>query len=398
MKIASSELALQADHAAQTRQQSSETLRAWRGERPDFERADRPALPSAIASISAPARHAFAVAPDLRGAPAVAVPDLRGVASTAVPHAGRFIPPAPTFTAPKTDTAQAEAIDAAFEAADKDPFLVLIRHMIELLTGEKMRVIDMKAFSAETQRSELNAEAITASRATNSGNQRAGFGIEYDYHAVREELEISRFSAQGVVRTADGQEFSFQLNLEMTRYYREETRVSLRLGDAVRKDPLVVNFGGTAAQLSGLANQRFSFDLDGDGHAENLPLFTSGSGYLALDINRNGRIDSGKELFGPQTGKGFAELARLDADGNGWIDANDPDFKHLGVWVPAGSGTGSLKSLAELGIGALALAHATTPFALRSSDNRDLGQVKASGLYLTESGQAGSLQEIDLTV
>ncbi|MHB1358704.1 MAG: hypothetical protein ACYCWC_03870 [Rhodocyclaceae bacterium] len=46
----------------------------------------------------------------------------------------------------------------------------------------------------------------------------------------------------------------------------------------------------------------------------------------------------------------------------------------------------------------LALAHLATPFALRGKDNQDLGQVKASGLYLTESGKAGSLQEIDLTV
>ncbi|MDP2107812.1 MAG: hypothetical protein Q8J67_02075, partial [Rhodocyclaceae bacterium] len=135
-----------------------------------------------------------------------------------------------------------------------------------------------------------------------------------------------------------------------------------------------------------------------DGRAEKLPLFASGSGYLALDVNRNGRIDSGRELFGPQTGRGFAELARLDADGNGWIDANDPDFARLAVWTPAAEGDGTLKTLAELGIGALALAHLATPFALRGKDNQDLGQVKASGLYLTESGIAGSLQEIDLTV
>ena len=62
------------------------------------------------------------------------------------------------------------------------------------------------------------------------------------------------------------------------------------------------------------------------------------------------------------------------------------------------SGDGTLKTLAELGIGALALAHLATPFALRGKDNQDLGQVKASGLYLTESGKAGSLQEIDLMV
>jgi hypothetical protein len=30
----------------------------------------------------------------------------------------------------------------------------------------------------------------------------AGFGIEYDYHAVHEEYEQTQFSAQGVVKTA----------------------------------------------------------------------------------------------------------------------------------------------------------------------------------------------------
>jgi hypothetical protein len=165
----------------------------------------------------------------------------------------------------------------------------------------------------------------------------------------------------------------------------------------VRKDPLVVNFAGTAAQLAGQSNQRFSFDLNGDGKAENLPMFASGSGYLALDLNNNGRIDSGKELFGPQSGNGFAELALLDSDGNGWIDENDKDFNRLGVWTPAAEGSGTLQSLTDLGIGALSLAHVATPFALRGNDNNDLGVVKASGLYLTESGQAGSIQEVDLT-
>jgi hypothetical protein len=227
---------------------------------------------------------------------------------------------------------------------------------------------------------------------------RAGFGIEYDYHAVHEEIETTSFSASGLVRTADGQEISFNLDLVMARHYREETNVSLRAGDAVRKDPLVVNFAGTAAQLSGLAGQRFRFDLDGDGLPEDLPLFASGSGYLALDVNGNGRIDSGRELFGPQSGSGFAELAALDEDGNGWIDAGDAALARLRVWTPSAADNGSLVSLAELGIGALGLAHVATPFALRDGSNHDLGMIQSSGIFLDESGQVGSLQEIDLTV
>lgn len=373
MKIAAADLALQSEHSAHTRRQSEESLRAWRGERPDFEERRGPptvaSITSAVASISAAAYQALAQTTNAQPAPA------------------------------ETDASgAAKSLEAAEEAVENDPRLFLIKRMLEHLLGREVRIFDREEFSAELRQVEVrtgSASAQLQSAAAGNGN----WGVEYDYREVREEVEATRFSAQGTIRTADGKEISFTLELEMARYYREETSVSLRAGNAaVRKDPLVVNFGGTAAQLSGLADQRFRFDLDGDGTAEDLPLFASGSGYLAFDRNGNGKIDSGKELFGPGTGNGFAELASLDGDGNGWIDENDAAFQQLSVWTPAATGDGSLRSLAELGIGALGLARVATPFALRGGDNADLGVVKESGVYLMESGQAGTLQEIDLTV
>jgi hypothetical protein len=380
MKITNTDLALQSNHAALTRQQSQETLRSWRGERPDFE-----GMQSAMTNISDAARQLFASMAPVLPAPT-------------------FAPPSPNTTA--VTSSEAQAIDAANEAVNNDPFLLMIKQMVEFLTGKEVRVFDMQSFSADMRHAEASSTTVSAatssaSSSTASNSGRAGYGVEYDYHAVYEEIEQTSFSAEGTVLTADGQTFSFQLDLQMTRQYREETNVSVRAGDAVRQDPLVVNFGGTAAQLAAQASQRFSFDLNNDGHAEALPLFTSGSGYLALDLNGNGRIDSGKELFGPQSGNGFAELARLDTDGNGWIDESDADFKNLSVWTPGSETEGSngtLQSLAKLGIGALGLAHVASPFALRGNGNEDLGIIKASGLYLTEDGKAGNLQEIDLTV
>lgn len=305
--------------------------------------------------------------------------------------------PTPGGAAGDAANGAAQAVEAVEEAVDNDPRTILIRRMLELLLGREIRVFEKEDPAAETKQVETRS-AATGEGLEAAAPGRVGWGVEYDYHAVHEEAETTRFSAQGTIRTADGREIGFTLELEMTRHYREETSVSLRAGDAVRKDPLVVNFGGTAARLAAGAERRFSFDLDGDGSAERLPLFASGSGYLALDRDANGRIDSGRELFGPGTGNGFAELARLDADGNGWIDAGDADFGRLAVWTPAAEGAGELRALADLGIGALGLAQVATPFALRGGDNADLGVVKASGVYLTEAGQAGSLQEIDLTV
>lgn len=351
MKIAATDLTLQSTHAAATRHERSETLRSWIGERPDFE-----AMTSATSRFSAAARQLLASDPPPSG--------------------------------------ETRSVAAAQDAIDSDPFLSLIRQMIEFLTGEEVKVFDLQDYASDLRHVDLQAD--TGSQNREAASQ--GWGVEYDAHAVHEEFEQTTFSATGTIRTADGQEFSFQLDLQMTRHYREETHVSVRAGDARRKDPLVVNFGGTATQLADRDGQRFRFDLDGDGQAEMLPLFASGSGYLALDRNRNGRIDSGRELFGPATGHGFAELAQLDDDGNGWLDENDAGFADLSVWTPDATGKGDLRALAELGIGALGLANTATPFALRGNGNADLGLIKASGLYLTEDGRAGSLQEIDLTV
>jgi hypothetical protein len=367
MKIADSSLAMQANHLLATRAQSSESLRAWRGERPDFA-GEESGMRSAITRISDAARQMLA-------AP--------------LPQTS----PSPVAQ----QSSEAHAIEASQDAVDNDPFLSMIRQMIEFLTGEKVSVFDMQSFSADMRHAEVRStESSERAQAMSSGP--AGYGIEYDYHSVYEEIEQTSFSAQGTVRTADGQTFSFQFDLQMTRQYREETNVSVRAGDAVRKDPLVVNFGGTAAQLAAFANQQFLFDLDGDGSSEKLPLFTSGSGYLALDLDNNGRIDSGRELFGPQSGDGFADLSHLDSDGNGWIDENDAAFDRLAVWTPAAEGNGNLRTLANLGIGALGLSQIASPFALRGNGNEDLGIIKSSGLYLGEDGTAGSLQEIDLTV
>ena len=222
----------------------------------------------------------------------------------------------------------------------------------------------------------------------------ADWGMEYDFHESYAEVEQTTVSASGTIRTADGREISFQMDLSMSRSYYEETNISLRAGNAQRKDPLVINFDGTAAQLS---DMKFSFDLDGDGSQEEISQLAAGSGYLALDKNDNGKVDDGLELLGPATDSGFGELAALDGDRNGWIDENDTAFEQLKVWVPGTDG-GKLMSLKEAGVGALALAHVNSAFELRGNGNSDLGAIRDTGLFLFEDGTVGSLQEIDLTV
>ena len=337
MKIESSALQMQAQHTATRVQAQSSRLEMWVGQRP-----------TATPTASTPAS-------------AVRISDAARLAA-------------------------AEPVEAP-APHDPDegltPHLAMVRDLLERLTGQQVRIyVGPDADSA-------NAPPATAAP------QRAGFGLVYEEHTLLEETESTHFAAQGTVRTADGRDIQFSLQLDMHRSYREESFTRLRLGEAALVDPRVINFDGTAAQLH---NLRFAFDLDGDGSTEQVPLLAGHRGYLALDTNQNQRIDSGLELFGPRTGNGFAELARHDSDGNGWIDEADAAFEQLRVWMPDADGNGALHTLAELGVGAIQLGAVATPFALRTADNASLGAIRTTSAYLREDGGVGTVQQIDLSV
>ncbi|HQR04020.1 MAG: hypothetical protein JSR19_00375 [Proteobacteria bacterium] len=291
-------------------------------------------------------------------------------------------------------SSQATAIDAAEAAAENDPVLLLIKQMVEMLTGYSFDIFRSTPFQQPSSGTSASVQIPVPQPAAAMPPPAAGFSISYDYQSVHEEQEQSHFAASGTIRTADGRRIQVSLTLDLARHFREETNVRFRAGDAARKDPLMLNFDGLGARL---LDGRINFDLYGTGKTDAIPLLGSGSAYLALDRNGNGRIDSGRELFGPASGSGMAELAAYDSDGNGWIDENDPVFQQLRLWNPQ-SGNRGLQTLAERRVGALYLGSATTPFELRGNDNSDLGAVKRSGIYLSESGQAGALQEIDLSV
>jgi hypothetical protein len=80
-------------------------------------------------------------------------------------------------------------------------------------------------------------------------------------------------------------------------------------------------------------------------------------------------------------------------DRNGWIDEDDPVFSQLAIW----SGD-CWSSLAGRGVGALYTGAVDAPFSLKNSANGLLGEIRAAGVYLNESGSVGSLQQVDLAV
>lgn len=292
--------------------------------------------------------------------------------------------------------------------APEDPKLLLIRAIIEAITGKSIK---FATESAKNQSDKANSTTPTMANIANIANANGGeviavssgntaFGLRYNSNEVIKENETTNFSASGIIKTADGKEIQFQCDLSMQRSFYMDNSTEIFMGASTDRkslcDPLIINFAGTAAELK---NTTFAFDLNADGSAENIQELAAGSAFLVLDKNKDGKINNGNEMFGTQSGDGFADLSVYDEDGNGWIDENDSVYNSLGVWNNSAYG-GKIRSLKEAGIGAIYLQNANTEFSIKDKTTNELqGQIRKTGIFLNEkNGNIGTIQHVDLAI
>lgn len=215
------------------------------------------------------------------------------------------------------------------------------------------------------------------------------------------EQEDTSFSTVGSVRTKDGREINFNVNVNMSRRCEEYYKEQLNVAEFTLHDPLVINLDTDVAEVS---DQTFYFDLDADGKEEEISVL-NGSGYLALDKNGDGTINDGSELFGTRNGDGFADLAQYDEDGNGWIDENDSIWSKLKIWCKDENGNDVLYKLSDKGVGAICLQNVSTDFTLQgdrkaqdgtTNANATNAVVRKTGIFLYENGNVGTVQHVDM--
>lgn len=371
MIVQASRVGLAAQSSVSLTRERTETTRAWVGERrPDFEgrstRADGGSNDrlevSAQARAALEARRAHASAP----------------------------PPA---SDDPTEGLGARSKTDEIELSPQDELKMrLIEDLLSQVLGREVKLSRFRGPDAHRDGDGVpQATDDAAPQAPSQAPAQAGWGFEatIDERTVRQER--MSFAAAGQVHTADGKDISFSLDLDMERIEVQESRLEIRLGDAVRKDPLVLNFAGNAAELT---ERAFAFDLDADGQTDSVHLATGGSAFLARDPGE-GPFD-GRILFGPATGDGFAELAALDDDGNGWIDEADAAWNDLRLWSRDETGADSLRTLGDAGVGALHLGSVATPWELEG------GAIARTGVWLGEPGTGaptvGTVQHVDLYV
>ncbi|BCG75767.1 hypothetical protein MesoLj113a_69250 [Mesorhizobium sp. 113-1-2] len=163
-------------------------------------------------------------------------------------------------------------------------------------------------------------------------------------------------------------------------------------------DPVILDLNHNGFTFSDVSHGA-QFDMNGDGTKEQLAWNTSNDGMLAVDLNHDGKIDDGTELFTPNFGgghfaSGAAALASLDSNHDGVIDHNDAAFSSLLIWKDANangtSDAGELSSLADNGVASISTA------AHPAVGEIDGQTVTGNGTFQMADGTSGNYIEVEL--
>ncbi|WP_417662826.1 calcium-binding protein [Pseudomonas sp.] len=163
-----------------------------------------------------------------------------------------------------------------------------------------------------------------------------------------------------------------------------------------RRDPLSLDLDGDGIETIS-ANSGITFDFNGDGLKTGTGWVKRDDGFLVLDRNANGIVESGNELFGVDTVKsngqkatdGFDALRDLDSNADGVFDSQDAEFNNVRVWQDLNqdgvSQASELKSLAEHSIVAINLESTST------NENSNGNLISAVGTYVRDDGRESSV-------
>lgn len=138
--------------------------------------------------------------------------------------------------------------------------------------------------------------------------------------------------------------------------------------------PLVLDLDRNGILTSAETSSGIYFDHDRNGFAERTGWISPTDGFLVRDLDGNGTIDHGGELFGNNTlmpngskaSNGFEALMGLDENGDRFIDHHDAAWSSLKIWMDGDSDglvdQGELHALHEAGVHRLGVTYAASNF------------------------------------
>ncbi|GAB03404.1 calcium-binding protein [Acinetobacter sp. NBRC 100985] len=169
-------------------------------------------------------------------------------------------------------------------------------------------------------------------------------------------------------------------------------------------DPLILDLNGDG-EIGTIAANKFQgavFDGDNDGIKTATGWVSPEDGLLVRDINSDGTINSGAELFGDSTKlangtnakNGFAALSDLDSNGDGKVDSNDASFNELKIWKDInGDGVSQASELFSLnGVGIQSLNVNINEI---KNEQVEGGYLAETGSYTKADGSLGKMADVN---
>ena len=176
-------------------------------------------------------------------------------------------------------------------------------------------------------------------------------------------------------------------------------RYNTKTGENTRS-PLVVDLDGDGVETIG-TNSNVYFDHDNNGFAESTGWVGKDDGLLVRDLNNNGQIDDGTELFGnnsvlssgEKAANGFEALKDLDSNNDGIFNSSDTAWNQVKVWKDANSNgvvdEGELLTLEQAGIENIDLNYQNSNAV--DTNGNTVGQI---GSFDKENGTQGNISDI----
>jgi Ca2+-binding RTX toxin-like protein len=168
----------------------------------------------------------------------------------------------------------------------------------------------------------------------------------------------------------------------------------------IRVDPMALDLDGDGVETRNVGLGAH-FDHDTNGFAEQTGWLGRDDGFLVRDLNGNGEIDNGGELFGNNTllangsyaADGFLALAELDSNHDGKVSSADATFSQLRIWKDLDSDgvtdAGELLTLSAAGVASINTAYMNS-LSVDSEGNQHLQR----GTYTTTGGAVRAAEDL----
>jgi hypothetical protein len=185
-------------------------------------------------------------------------------------------------------------------------------------------------------------------------------------------------------------------------YIINATNALLSFSGGSGTTPLILDLNYDSVHTLG-TDAGVQYDITGSGLQTSVGWSSPEDGFLVRDINNDGLINDGTEMFGEATvlvngeraQDGFEALSDLDTNQDGLIDSQDQAFNSLAIWRDANTDgetdAGELLTLAQNDIASLNLSYT-------ESDRVDNGnQLRLVSNYTTTDGTSYEMVDVWLT-